>query len=150
VLSEFRDRLVEAEAGRRVLDGILAAAGGKGLVKTAGRARTDFTHVLSSARELCWLELVAETLRSALNEIALAAPDWLRAVAVPESRAPSRKASSAAACADRATAPWRRPASSTSSPAPPSTSPASTPTSPAHPEPAPAPATSQHFAPPTT
>ncbi|MGH3324473.1 MAG: transposase, partial [Streptomyces sp.] len=84
VLSEFRDRLVEAEAGRRVLDGILAAAGGKGLVKTAGRARTDSTHVLSSARELCWLELVAETLRSALNEIALAAPDWLRAVAGPD------------------------------------------------------------------
>lgn len=30
VLSEFRDRLVEADAGRRVLDGILTAAGRKG------------------------------------------------------------------------------------------------------------------------
>ncbi|BFO14601.1 hypothetical protein SHKM778_09890 [Streptomyces sp. KM77-8] len=84
VLSEFRDRLVEAEAGRRVLDGILAAAGETGLLKTAGRARTDSTHVQSAARQVCWLELVAETLRAALNEIARAAPDWLRDVAEPD------------------------------------------------------------------
>jgi transposase len=84
VLSEFRDRLVEAEAGRRVLDGILAAAGETGLLKTAGRARTDSTHVQSAARQVCWLELVAETLRAALNEIARAAPDWLRGVAEPD------------------------------------------------------------------
>lgn len=84
VLSEFRDRLVDAEAGRRVLDGILAAAGEKRLLKTAGRARTDSTHVLSSARELSWLELVCETLRAALNEIARAAPGWLLTVAEPD------------------------------------------------------------------
>lgn len=83
VLSEFRDRLVEVEAGRRVLDGILAAAREKGLLKTAGRARTDSTHVQSAARQLCWLERVAETLRAALNEIAQAAPDWLLTVAEP-------------------------------------------------------------------
>ncbi|MCG6499377.1 transposase, partial [Kitasatospora sp. A2-31] len=58
VLSEFRDRLVEADAGRRVLDAVLVAARDKGLLKTAGRARTDSTHVLSAARELCFLELV--------------------------------------------------------------------------------------------
>lgn len=84
VLSEFRDRLVEVDAGRRVLDGILAAAREKGLLKTAGRARTDSTHVLSAARQLCWLELVAETLRSALNALAKAAPDWLAGVAEPD------------------------------------------------------------------
>ncbi|MBT2399195.1 IS1182 family transposase [Streptomyces sp. ISL-100] len=84
VLSEFRDRLVEADAGRRVLDGILVAAREKGLLKTTGRARTDSTHVLSAARELCWLEMVAETLRSALNELALADPDWLVEVAEPD------------------------------------------------------------------
>ncbi|MFJ4965554.1 IS1182 family transposase [Streptomyces sp. NPDC088729] len=84
VLSEFRDRLVEAEAGRRVLDSILAAAGESGLLKTAGRARTDSTHVQSAARQLCWLEQVAETLRAALNEIAQAAPDWLLTVAEPD------------------------------------------------------------------
>ena len=84
VLSEFRDRLVEAEAGGRVLDGILAAAREKGLLKTAGRARTDSTHVLSAARQLCWLEMVAETLRSALNALAEQAPDWLAGIAEPE------------------------------------------------------------------
>ncbi len=84
VLSEFRDRLVEAAGGRRVLDGILAAAQEKGLLKSAGRARTDSTHVLSAARETGWLELVAETLRSALNALAQAAPDWLAGVAEPD------------------------------------------------------------------
>ncbi|MEV8393791.1 MULTISPECIES: IS1182 family transposase [unclassified Streptomyces] len=84
VLSEFRDRLVEADAGRRVLDGILAAVQEKGLLKSAGRARTDSTHVLSAAREMCWLEMVAETLRSALNALAHAAPDWLAGVSEPD------------------------------------------------------------------
>ena len=84
VLSEFRDRLVGADAGRRVLDGILAASRDKGLLKTAGRARTDSTHVESSARALNWLEMVAETLRSALNALAEAAPDWLVDVTDPE------------------------------------------------------------------
>ncbi|MER7720850.1 IS1182 family transposase [Streptomyces flaveolus] len=84
VLSEFRDRLVEADAGRRVLDGILIAARDKDLLKTAGRARTDATHVLSAARELSWLEMVAETLRSALNALAQAAPGWLSDIAEPD------------------------------------------------------------------
>ncbi|MCG6493286.1 IS1182 family transposase [Kitasatospora sp. A2-31] len=84
VLSEFRDRLVEADAGRRVLDAVLVAARDKGLLKTAGRARTDSTHVLSAARELCFLELVAETLRAALNALAQAAPEWLAEVAEPD------------------------------------------------------------------
>ncbi|GGT44439.1 hypothetical protein GCM10014713_42910 [Streptomyces purpureus] len=46
-----------------MLDGILAAAEGKGLLKT-GRARSDSTHVLSAARDLSWLEMVAKTLRA--------------------------------------------------------------------------------------
>ncbi|MEU3877836.1 IS1182 family transposase [Streptomyces sp. NPDC029704] len=84
VLSEFRDRLAGVDAGRRVLDGILAAARGKELLASGGKARTDSTHVLSAARELCWLELVAETLRAALNALAQAAPDWLDEVAEPD------------------------------------------------------------------
>lgn len=103
VLSEFRDRLVQAEAGRRVLDTVLNAARDQGLLTTAGRARTDSTHVLTAARELSWLEMVAETLRSALNALAQAAPDWMVHVADPawftryatraeESRFPQSKA----------------------------------------------------------
>ncbi|MFD0317197.1 IS1182 family transposase [Streptomyces flavalbus] len=83
VLSEFRDRLAGADGGRRVMDGVLVAAREKGLLKSAGRARTDSSHVLSSARELCWLEQVAETLRAALNALAQAAPDWLTEIAEP-------------------------------------------------------------------
>ncbi|MER7001404.1 IS1182 family transposase [Streptomyces sp. NPDC000410] len=84
VLSEFRDRLIAAEAGRQVLDGILAAARERGLLKTGGRARTDSTHVHAATRELNWLEQVTETLRSALNALAVAAPDWLVGVAEPD------------------------------------------------------------------
>ncbi|MGE6733774.1 transposase, partial [Streptomyces sp. NPDC059900] len=53
-------------------------------LKSAGRARTDSTHVLSSARQLNWLERVAETLRSALNAIARAEPGWLVDIAGPD------------------------------------------------------------------
>ncbi|SCK57231.1 Transposase [Streptomyces sp. SceaMP-e96] len=84
VLSEFRVRLAGADGGRRVMDGVLAAAWEKGLLKSAGRTRTDSSLVLSSARELCWLEQVAETLRAALNALAQTAPDWLSEVAEPD------------------------------------------------------------------
>ena len=49
-----------------------------------GRQRTDSTHVLAAIRTLNRLELVGETLRAALNAIAAAAPEWLRAVAPPD------------------------------------------------------------------
>ncbi|RXS70995.1 transposase, partial [Streptomyces sp. TM32] len=70
VLCEFRDRLIGAEGGREVLDGILTAARERGLVAGGGRARTDSTHVLSAVRALNQLELVSECLRSALNAVA--------------------------------------------------------------------------------
>lgn len=84
VLSEFRDRLAGGDAGRTVLDAILAAAQERGLVAAGGKARTDSTHVLSSARELNWLEQVGETLRAALNAVARAEPEWLRERAEPD------------------------------------------------------------------
>ncbi len=86
VLSEFRDRLAGTDGGRRVMDGVLAAAREKGLLKSAGRARTDSSHVVSSAHELCWLEQVAETLRAALNALAQAAPEWLSEIAEPDAK----------------------------------------------------------------
>ncbi|TQF01763.1 IS1182 family transposase [Kitasatospora acidiphila] len=84
VLSEFRDRLAGADGGRWVLDLVLTAARERGLLKSSGRARTDSTHVLSVTRALCRLELVTETLRSALNALALAAPAWLAETAEPD------------------------------------------------------------------
>jgi transposase len=83
VLSEFRDRLVKHEAGPRVLDRVLERMAGLGLLKEGGRQRTDSTYVLSAARAMNRLELVMETMRLALEETAAAAPDWLRAVALP-------------------------------------------------------------------
>jgi len=78
VLSEFRQRLVEHEAGERLLDEMLEQFKAKGLLKARGKQRTDSTHILAAVRKLNQLELVHETLRHTLNELALAAPAWLK------------------------------------------------------------------------
>jgi len=84
VLCEFRARLLQHGATERLLARLLDAAREGGLLKARGRQRTDSTHVLAAVRHLNRLELVGETLRAALNAIAAAAPDWLRALAPPE------------------------------------------------------------------
>lgn len=84
VLCEFRGRLLAADAGERLLARVLDAARALGLLKTRGRQRTDATHVLAAVRDLNRIELVAETLRAALNAIATVEPDWLRAFAPPD------------------------------------------------------------------
>src|SRR3954471_16489617 len=81
VLCEFRARLVEGGAEERLLGRLLERCRELGLLKARGRQRTDATHVLASIRVLNRLELVGETLRAALNELAAVAPDWLRGVA---------------------------------------------------------------------
>jgi hypothetical protein len=52
-----------------------------GLLKARGQQRTDSTHVLAAIRVMNRLELVAETLRAALNALATVAPAWLQALA---------------------------------------------------------------------
>src|SRR5919199_194401 len=81
VLCEFRSRLLAGSAEERLLGKLLEACQARGLLKARGRQRTDATHVLASIRVLNRLELLGETLRAALNEIAAVAPDWLRAAA---------------------------------------------------------------------
>jgi transposase len=44
-----------------------------------GRQRTDSTHVLAKIRALKRLLCVWETMRAALNALAVVAPSWLRA-----------------------------------------------------------------------
>src|SRR6201996_2184103 len=83
VLCEFRARLLQHQATERLLERVLAACEG-GLLKARGRQRTDSTHVLAAIRTLNRLELVAETLRAALNAIAVIVPDWLRGIAPPD------------------------------------------------------------------
>ena len=52
-----------------------------GWLKARGQQRTDSTHVLAAIRVMNRLELVAETLRAALNALATVAPAWLHALA---------------------------------------------------------------------
>ena len=78
---QFRGRLIQHGTTERLLGRLLDAAREGGLLKARGRQRTDSTHVLAAVRTLNRLELVGETLRAALNAVAVAAPDWLRAVA---------------------------------------------------------------------
>jgi transposase len=80
VLSEFRDRLLAGSAEELLLDKLLERCRALGLLTTRGRQRTDSTHVLAAIRVLNRLELVAETLRAALNAVATVAPAWLQAV----------------------------------------------------------------------
>jgi transposase len=81
VLSEFRDRLLAGSAEELLLDKLLERCRTQGLIKARGQQRTDSTHVLAAIRVLNRLELVAETLRAALNELATVAPEWLRDLA---------------------------------------------------------------------
>ncbi len=55
----------------------------RGLVKARGKQRTDSTHVLAAVHDLHLLELVGETLRATLDDLAAAAPAWLLEVARP-------------------------------------------------------------------
>jgi transposase len=84
VLSEFRSRLIEGKAEQQLLDTLLDRWRDLGLVKPRGRQRTDSTHVLAAVRGLNRLERVGETLRAALNEVAVMAPAWLQALAPAE------------------------------------------------------------------
>src|SRR3989441_5706027 len=79
-LSEFRDRLLAGSAAEHLLDKLLERCRALGLLKARGQQRTDSMHVLAAIRVLNRLELVAETLRAALNTVATGAPCWLQAV----------------------------------------------------------------------
>ena len=84
VLCEFRARLVAGSSEHLLLDALLTACKERGYLKARSCQHTDSTHVLGALRVLNRLECVAETLRQALNAIAVAAPDWLREYAPPD------------------------------------------------------------------
>jgi transposase len=78
ILSEFRTRLITGNAELLVFETMLTLFRDQGLIKAKGRQRTDSTHVLAAIQTLNRLECVGETLRQALNALAVTAPDWLR------------------------------------------------------------------------
>ena len=79
VLSEFRTRLIQGGAEHLLLEPLLRRLEERDLLKARGTQRTDSTHILAAIRTLNRLELVGETMRYALNRLAVAAPAWLRA-----------------------------------------------------------------------
>ena len=79
VLSEFRARLIEHAWEQKLFDQLLHHIQAQGLLKGQPQQRTDSTHVLAATRDLTRLELVGETLRHTLNQLAVVAPDWLQA-----------------------------------------------------------------------
>ncbi len=84
VLSEFRQRLIVGGAERRLLDKLLERCAARGLLKGKKKQRTDSTHVLAAIRSLTLLELVGETMRRTLDDVAKIAPEWLKEQMLPE------------------------------------------------------------------
>jgi len=80
VLSKFRDRIAEGDRADQLLAVMVDRLVDAGLIKTRGRVRTDSTHVLAAVRTLNRPELVTETLRAAVEELAIASESWLAGV----------------------------------------------------------------------
>jgi transposase len=70
VLGDFRERLLRVDRADRLLDIVLARLKEAGLIRARTTQRTDSTHVLAVVRDLTRLELVTETVRAALEELA--------------------------------------------------------------------------------
>ena len=83
VLSEFRGRLVAGGAEAVLFETLVERCRQAGLIKARTRQRTDSTHVLAAVQMLNRLECVGETLRHALNVLAVVEPDWLPAHVPP-------------------------------------------------------------------
>jgi transposase len=81
VLSEFRDRLLAGSAEDTLLNTLLQRCQARGLIKNRGQQRTDATHVFAAIRAMNRYELIGETLRAALNELATEVPEWLQRIA---------------------------------------------------------------------
>lgn len=77
VLCEFRQRLVEHEATRRIFDAFLQRLQAKGWIGGRQTQRTDSLAVFGAIRQLNRLELVMETLRLALEAMAKEDALWL-------------------------------------------------------------------------
>lgn len=84
ILSEFRQRLVNNQEQTMLLDEFLQEVVKRGWMRARGKQRSDSTHVFAAIRSLNRLELVGETMRRALNELAVETPEWLQGIAKPD------------------------------------------------------------------
>ncbi len=78
VLCEFRARLASGDAEQLILDRLLELCRERKWIKARGRQRTDSTHVLAVIRAVNRLGCARETMRHALDRLAVAAPEWLK------------------------------------------------------------------------
>lgn len=83
VLSEFRERLTEHETARRMFEAVLVRLRALGLLHKGGKQRTDASYVLGATQVLSRVQLVAETMRLALEALADERPEWLRRIGLP-------------------------------------------------------------------
>ncbi len=84
ILTDFRQRLLSAQAQDLILEPILQLCRQRGWLKARGKQRTDATAVLARVRALSSLESVGESMRAALNALAEQDPDWLSEHLNPE------------------------------------------------------------------
>jgi transposase len=75
VLTGFRERLAAGGAEHLLLVRMLGQFRAHCLVKAPGKQRTDSTYILAAVHDLHLLELVAETLRATLDDLAAVVPD---------------------------------------------------------------------------
>lgn len=83
VLCEFRDRLREGGEEELLFNTLLGHLQEQHLLKARLPQRTDATHVLAAIRTLHRLELLGESMRHALNTLAVVAPEWVWAQREP-------------------------------------------------------------------
>lgn len=84
VLCEFRKRLVQRGGENRLLEVMLTLFKEHGWLNERQPQRTDSTHVLAKVRAINRLMCVGETMRFALNSLAVIAGDWLLEHCEPE------------------------------------------------------------------
>lgn len=78
LLSEFRTRLIKGQWEEQLLTIFLEHCRTRGWLQERGKQRTDSTHIEAAIRTLNRIECVGETVRAALNSLAVVVPDWLR------------------------------------------------------------------------
>jgi transposase len=83
ILCEFRERLAQHEAAQQMLEQVLQRLQELDLLRKGGKQRTDATAVLAATELLNRVQLVAETMRLALEDLAAYRPAWLRSIALP-------------------------------------------------------------------
>ena len=83
VLSEFRDRLIDGQAEKRVFEKLVEEIRAMGLIKERGKQRSDSIAMLVKVRRLSRIEMVVETLRLAVVALVTAHREWCEEIIPP-------------------------------------------------------------------